>query len=300
MPDTLRQRLETMLGAPVVHSQPLSGGMTLVGRWLLELADHRRLFVKAAGNPTTIEWLRREHYVYSRLAGLPFVPQMVAWSDQDRVSVLVIEDLSHAHWPPPWSSQQVQQALETLADAHRQSGRCVLPSLVGEVTNWRCWHRIAADPRPFLAQRVCDAGWLKVSLPTLIDAENRVSLDGNDLVHGDFTSGNICVARQRGVVLIDWNRAAIGCGTLDVAVWLPKLAAEANLAPETILPGHGDWAALVSGDLAHRSSRPPPPQAPSLRDSQRRRLPHALAWACRELKLPLPVHLADRNQPLTQ
>src|SRR5436853_7675884 len=45
-----------------------------------------------------------------------YLPALLGWYDDGDSPVLVIEDLSDATWPPPWSTEGVDAVLQALAD----------------------------------------------------------------------------------------------------------------------------------------------------------------------------------------
>jgi hypothetical protein len=149
------------------------------------------------------------------------------------------------------------------------------------------WRRIRSNPEGFLSLGLCSRAWLEMAVPQLEAAESAAKLDGDDLLHGDIKSGNVCFLGDR-TILIDWNWAARGNGLLDIATWLPALCDEGGPAPEALLPAEAPLAAAVAGNLAIRAPLPAPAQFPSLRISQKRKLGHALPWACRVLRVPAP------------
>jgi hypothetical protein len=100
-------------------------------------------------------------------------------------------------------------------------------------------------------------------------------------------SDNVCLT-SRGAVLVDWNHAHRGNPHLDLACWLPSLAAECGPRPETILPEAGGLASALAGFFGSRAGMPPPPTAPRVREVQLSQLRTALPWAARELALPPP------------
>ena len=122
------------------------------------------------------------------------------------------------------------------------------------------------------------------ALPSLIEASRSAPLDGDELVHLDVRSDNLCF-RGSQAILVDWNHACVGNGDFDVAFWLPSLAAEGGPPPDEILPGAGALTAVVSGYFAAVAGLPPPAHAPTVRPLQRAQLEPALAWARRELSL---------------
>ena len=80
-----------------------------------------------------------------------------------------------------------------------------------------------------------------------------------------------------------------------MAFWLPSLHAEGGPAPEAILTGQPEIAAVVSGFFASYASKPwtesqlDEPEARRLRAMQLSQLRTALPWAAHELGLPPPA-----------
>ena len=273
--------VERITGSPVVAQRPAAaGGYTNAIRAIVQLADGRSVFVKAAGDDATLGWLRDEHAVYEAVTG-PFMPDLLGWED----GILVLEDLSAAHWPPPWSERHIDAVRHALADLHALSPPAGLPS-AGDVESLRDgWVVVASYPAPFLALGLCTATWLEHSLPTLIEAAERAPLDGDRIVHLDVRSDNLCLADGR-CKLVDWNHTARGNPDLDIALWLPSLHLEGGPEPA----GHPELAAAFAGFLACRAGLPEPPTAPphGVRPVQIAQLRVALPWAARELGLSRP------------
>jgi thiamine kinase-like enzyme len=240
----------------------------------------RRAFVKVASNPITASMLRREAQAYGVVEG-DFMPRFIGWADDAETPLLVIEDLSEATWPPPWTSARIDQVLAQIEAMH--AVRVDLPVLIEEG-----WPRLAKDPAPFLSLGIASPQWLSEALPALVEAEARCSAEGEALTHYDIRSDNICIAAS-GAKLVDWAAASRGNPALDLGFWLPSLQLEGGPAPESILPGHPEVAAAVSGYFAARAGLPLIPEAPRVRDIQRAQLTTALPWAARALGLPPPA-----------
>ena len=147
------------------------------------------------------------------------------------------------------------------------------------------WSLVADDPTPFLSLGLCPAEWLKAALPALLSAELDTPLEGDELVHLDVRSDNLCFANGR-VLLVDWNLACRANGLLDVAFWLPSLEAEGGPRPETVAPETSVFAAAISGFFAARAGLPLIEHAPFVRRVQDQQLRTALPWAIRALDLP--------------
>ena len=150
------------------------------------------------------------------------------------------------------------------------------------------WPSIAARPEPLLSLGACEPAWLERALPALAAAAARAPLAGEDLLHLDVRSDNLCFVGDT-VKLVDWNWAVRGDRRFDVAAWLPSLAAEGGPPPwEVVGPGYGEYAALLAGFWARQAPTPAPPGGSDVRELQRRLLTIALRWAARDLDLPAP------------
>jgi hypothetical protein len=132
-------------------------------------------------------------------------------------------------------------------------------------------------PEPFLSTGIRSRRWLERSLPTLAAAAASVRAEGDDVLHLDVRSDNLCF-RHGAAILVDWNWCTIGNADLDVAAWLPSLANEGGPKPWEVLPAAGDYAAFLAGVWAAVVGLPPPSTAPTVREGQRRQLEAALTW----------------------
>jgi hypothetical protein len=211
---------------------------------------------------------------------------MLGWED-DELPLLVLEDLSGAHWPPPWLPGQVEAVLGMLADV-RAMQLPDLPSVraLGELEGGT-WSTLGQDPAAFLSLGLCSEAWLDRALPLLQPHEAvgaELTPQGNEVLHLDVRSDNICFVEGR-PILIDWNWTARGNGEVDIAFWLPSLHSEGGPLPEQVLPDAPHWAAAVSGFFASRAGLPMIANAPRVREVQLSQLRSALPWAQRALGL---------------
>jgi hypothetical protein len=276
MSDRVVQRL---LGSPVAAERAVAGGYTHASRRIVTLADGRTAFVKTAVDELTLGWLRNEHRIYSSLEGA-FMPRMLGWEEP----VLVLEDLSDGHWPPPWRDGDVEAVKRALAELHAVAPLPGLPKPEEQDDLRGGWATVAADPEPFLGLELCSRAWLAGSLPALLAASARAQLDGDSILHLDVRSDNLCLRDGR-CVLVDWNYTSRGNPVLDVAWWLPSLQLEGgpDLEPSTEL---ADLAAVFAGYLACRAGLPEP--ARGVRDIQKAQLEITLPWAADSLGLSRP------------
>jgi hypothetical protein len=279
--DDARAVLASRLGARPL-AQLAGRGYTLMERWLVELPDGTRAFAKLAVDEPTAGFLRDEYRVYACLEG-DYLPRLLGWDDDGELPVLVLEDLSGAHWPPPWRSGEVELVRRALDELHGTPPPEGLPPLTPDELH--TWREVESDPAPFLSLGLCSAEWLDAALPELLDASKRCDVGGEAFLHLDVRSDNICIANGR-AVLVDWNCASVGNPLVDLAFWLPSLYMEGGPAPTEMLPDAGDLTAIVSGFFAPISGLPPPAGAPTVRPLQLAQLEVALPWAVEALGLP--------------
>jgi hypothetical protein len=285
MPPALGERVSRLLGAPVSAATRAAQGYTPAERWAVVLADGRRAFVKAAVDELTAGWLRTEERAYADIAG-PFMPQLLAWSGEE-LPLLVLEDLTEGAWPPLWTADGIAAVMATLAEVAATAPPGWLPAMTELGVDFSGWHAVADDPAPFLSLGMVTPDWLEAALPTLISAQDACPLAGDQLLHGDVRSDNICLRDGR-ALLVDWNWTCTGNPRLDLALWLPSLVNEGGPEPEAMIKDAGSEAALVSGFFAARAGLPQIPTAPRVRTVQQTQIRHALPWVCRELGLPKP------------
>ena len=253
--------------------------------WRVELVDGRRAFVKVALDDTAAEWLRQEHRVYSAVEAR-FIPELVGWHDGEQ-TLLAITDLSDAHWPPPWTSEQIDAVCAALDELHETTPPAGLPLLADEREWLNGWELVAESAEPLISTGLCSPRWLELALPTLLETGRTCPLEGEAFLHLDLRSDNLCLQGGR-AILVDWNLAHVGNPLIDVVGWLPSLKLEGGPEPWELLPDSRGFAALLAGYFASRAGLPPPPTAPRVREFQRRQAEIALPWAARELGLPPP------------
>jgi len=266
----------------VTRLSKVTGGYTPAARRIVYLEDGRTIFLKAATDEMTSDFLRAEYQIYDQVHEA-FMPEVIAYDD-DALPILLLEDLSTAHWPPPWRSAQIESALNAVAQIHALSPDVPrFLDLHGDLTEV-CWRKVERDPKPFLRQELVSEDWLDRSLSVLVEAQCSVNLNGESLLHLDLRSDNMCFRTNGDVILIDWNYACLGNPDVDLGFWLPSLKAEGGPEPGEIMKGAGGIAALVCGYFASRAGLPPIPYAP-VRELQKQQAEAALPWVANELGL---------------
>lgn len=283
----LLQRAERLVGRPAVSWRKTTGGYTPAERWVITFDDGSSVFAKLATTDLTATWLRNEHAFYSAVGEQPWLPRLLGFDDGP-LPLLLLEDLSAAHWPPPWTLEYVRSVISTLETIGSVRPPLPLPALTAmpdhQPSFAEGWSAVAAEPGPFLALGLCSAQWLESALPALL-ASQSVSLEGESLLHNDLRSDNLCFLGER-TILIDWNGAAVGNPLFDIAFWLPSLQFEGGPQPEAAYPAAAPFAGIVSGFFAARAGLPDILDAPFVRRVQREQLSTALPWAARVFGLP--------------
>jgi Ser/Thr protein kinase RdoA (MazF antagonist) len=284
-----KAEVASAVGAEPTGWQPVvgSGYGSNTARWRVDLDDGPAVFLKFALDDLAAEWLRDEHRVYASVSA-DFVPRLAGWHDDGGRTLLVVEDLSGAYWPPPWTQPQIDAVLETLDRLHATPPLPGLPRLAHQHDRWDGWNLVAADSGPLVSTGLCSPDWLEAALPALQRASADCRLDGDAFLHFDVRSDNLCL-RDGHVLLVDWNLACVGNPQADLVAWLPSLHLEGGPEPWEVFPDTGGLAAFISGYYASRAGLPTPVTAPRVREFQRRQAEVALPWAARELGLTLPL-----------
>jgi hypothetical protein len=288
--DELTPRIARLLGARPTRWQrraapwqPLDAVSGGNDRFSVDLADGRRVFVKAATSSYLAGALRREAEVYRHLPA-EVAPGFIHFEDDPVQPMLVLEDLGEADWTVHWDADRIKAVRQTLATVAATAAPPNTPSATEAFSTFGDWAAVSRSPASFLATGIRSPEWLDRNSSTLDGAAKAAQIEGDALLHLDVRSDNLCF-RNGAAILVDWNWTCTGREELDVAGWLPSLAAEGGPRPWEILPSAGGYAALLAGVWAAVVGLPPPPTAPTVRDLQRRQLEVALAWAERELDL---------------
>ena len=206
------ERIRLATGRRPVALEPASGhGAPSNRRWIARFADDSSAFAKIAAFDYTADWLRLEHTNYLALEGHAYLPRVLGWHDDGAEPALVIEDLSGARWPPPWSSASIDAVKAALDEIHATPP----PERIDEIFERRIWDiregwgPMREAPAGALALGLFDADWLAAHIDELEAAADDAVLTGDTLLHCDVRSDNLCMVEDR-VVLVDWNWASPG------------------------------------------------------------------------------------------
>jgi len=253
-PQYLRDLLENAMGKRSINWTVPDCGLSSALRFSVQMENNHSVFVKAATDEQTEQWLRTEHLVLS-FRERNFMPHIIGWLDQPGIRpVLIMEDLSKAYWPAShagvtWRKGDIDLLFNGLKEL--SSFKTGLP--IRELKNQRTsfWSEIADDPASFLSLQLCSEQWLNRSIGALIDAEKNVDVTGDHLVHGDVRSDNICFVDSQ-IIFVDWSHAARGNGRHDLSTLLPTLYLEGGPDPYEVIPDGGSEASLGCAVLIRR------------------------------------------------
>lgn len=230
-------------------------GLSPAERLVVHFTDGSSAFVKAAVDSQTEAELRIEREI---LCGeFTFLPRTLAWVEAGPWPLLIVEDLSGAHWPADhspvtWLPDQFDVLFETLERVAGTNPPTLLPKADSGFTPQ--WPTIEREADRFLALGLCSEAWLWSAIDALTEAEAVVPLAGESLVHGDVRSDNLCFAGTR-MVLVDWGTAQMGHRHHDLAAVLTTLPLEGGPDPFDIFPDGGSWAAYHAARNTRRAYR---------------------------------------------
>src|SRR5207247_5945938 len=167
---------------------------------------------------------------------------------------LVLDDLSHAVWPPPYPDRGAA-LLETVTQVAATPAPQGLRRRPEGRPLGTYWQRIAADPEPVLAHGLFSAAWLEKALPALDAAESLAQLAGDDFLHDDVWHANVCYT-EHGALLLDWASTTIGDRRVDLAYALLSIRSSGATPPAVDFPEEAAYAALLAGANSYQAAQP--------------------------------------------
>jgi len=291
LPTAVRSAIEQRLEGPVARAATQPGGFSPGVAARLELADGRHVFAKAVGpepNPDSPGFHRREGRIAAALPPDTPAPRFLFSVDDGDWVALVFEDVDGHEPELPWREDELRRVLDAFTELSR-----------------------ALTPAPIAAPTVVEAvgellhGWRSLEHPVdewssahleelrALEASWTAGAAGETLLHGDVRADNILITPDR-VVFVDWPHACVGADWIDLVLFLPSVAMQGGPHPWNIWESHplgrevprerlNPLLAGLAGFFAHRSTLPPQPGLPTLRDFQRAQGVEALAWLRRSL-----------------
>jgi aminoglycoside phosphotransferase (APT) family kinase protein len=296
VPESVRQAVESQLGARVNEADTQPGGFSPGVAARLRLEDERSVFVKAVGsepNADSPEFHRREAEVAAALPpGTPAPKFLFAHDDGDWVA-LVFEDVDGHEPEVPWRRDELDRVLEALTDlsAALTPPPIEAPSLAERYRElFQGWRLLETEPPKGLDH------WASGRLDALakLEAQWEEASAGGTLLHADIRADNILLTDDR-VVFVDWPHVCLGAPWVDLLAFLPSVAMQAGPKPWELFDDHpvahgaakenvDAVLAALAGFFVQRSLLPPPPGLPTLREFQRAQGAESLAWLRRRVE----------------
>lgn len=287
IPPEVRAQIDDVAGAAVVSATNLPGGFSPGPAARCDLADGRRVFVKAGGtelNPHTPGMHRHEAEVLAALPDDHPSPTLIGVADDGDWIALVIEWVDGRMPVPPIDEADTERML-ALVDRMAVAGDGLHPPGVLQFAERNSdlfghWPRLLEDHADTLEQL---DGWSRDHLDLLIelDAQAAEASVGNHLLHVDTRTDNV-LFNDLGPdhdVVVDWPGASIGAPWIDLVGLLPALHLDGGPSPAEVFGSHAlgraadpDAVTAVlagfTGYLTRQALLAPPPGLPTVRAFQ--------------------------------
>lgn len=300
LPDSVRGRIVDLAGADVAHAHSTSTGFSPGFAGLLDLADGRRVFVKATGaaeHPWSIDLARAEIAANAALPTSAPAPRLL-WSDDGDWALAAFELIDGETPALPWRTEDLESVLAAMTDlAHITPERGHSLPTFAEATSGLIgmWAAFAARPhadRQHAAQRGGPWGaWALRHLETLVEWESTAEslMQGDSLVHGDLRADNVLIDSHRKVWMVDWPYASVGAPWWDLMFFLPSVEMQkggsaydhfrlhplgVDVPHETIRAG----VTVMTAFFLLNSWEEPPEQIPTLREFQAGQAVPCVRW----------------------
>ncbi|TDW86209.1 phosphotransferase family protein [Kribbella sp. VKM Ac-2566] len=285
LPPALHEALAVALGTQIASvSSPVSSGFTGGFAAQAQLADGRRVFIKAAEEGLhAYEAYQREAEVVPQLPKAIQAPAIITTAHVDSWFAVVSEFVEGRMPGAPWTVGDfgvVAAACEELAGVLEPSplgGLSRFADLVGDDVD---------VPAQILAgEREMPTGlqdWLPRVLPELAELAKLApeALTGDSATHSDLRPDNILIDNVGTCWTIDWNWLALGPRWVDWVGLLPVAQHQGidtftaiTRSPLTadVPKDHLDsFVAVIAAYMMKNTEAPPPPGCtPTLREHQR-------------------------------
>jgi aminoglycoside phosphotransferase (APT) family kinase protein len=282
MPARVRAAIEGWLGTSVIAAETQPGGFSPGVAARVQIADGRRIFVKAVGpelNPDSPGIYRQEARIVAALPAMAPAPRLL-WSYDEGPEgwvALAFEDIEGWNPAQPWRSEEFDRVLDAIVALSAALTPSPIQTMSADekfARGFRGWQRLRAAPPPHL-----DA-WSTRHLPALaaLEAAAPAAVRGATLLHFDLRADNMILTPVR-VYVVDWPWACIGAAWVDLIGFAPSVAMQGGPDPEALLARHPAarsaeaaeitaTVAAIAGYFTWHALQPPPPGIPTVRAFQ--------------------------------
>jgi hypothetical protein len=297
LPGELRAAIAARLGAPVTWAATAGGGFTRGFAAVLDTADGRRVFVKAASlndQRHLTDWYAREVAVTAALPP-PIRAARPQWTMTAAGHYVICLDAIEGRMPGlPWRPTDLDATLaswavaaEALREPPAELVAVGLPTLSGLIRSDLSWWREIAAGRepmppvpPWVEKQLDDLVALEAALPGYVQSTAAT--------HCDLRLDNVLIDPGGAAWLCDWTWVCFGPAWFDtasllVSAYASGLDADALFATHPTArdaPADGLDAALtaLAGYLLTRAEAGPTGASPQILTHQRWTGETALAW----------------------
>lgn len=295
LPAFVRERVSRLVGGAVARFEPVAGGFAVgavVGR--VYGGDGCILFLKAVpvAHPAAPDYRAEANLLQALPAPLPFA-RLQAVIEEHGWVLLLLDALDGEVPEEPWTASDLHGALAALD----LTGRLLTPSPVQDVPTvadrmrGRCqtWRGLQTQGAagPLRLQDV--TAWERAQLDRL--AAHEAGWDelvlGHTLLHFDLRHDNCIVLRTGQVAFVDWGRACLGPGWIDLVCLLllsdtgatdPWKVFDAQPHRTTADPAAVDAFLVALASYWRTAAAAPVPGAPHLQARRAVSRDAALAW----------------------
>ncbi|TDN42601.1 hypothetical protein EDF64_11178 [Curtobacterium flaccumfaciens] len=299
VPNTLRRRVEGVLGGEVVEAVSQAEGYSPGSADRVVVAGGGRAFVKTVSqsrNAGAFGLHGQEAHVMALLPPSVRAPRLLATLedtvDGDDWIALVLADVDGRHPGETRDGADVAAVLDALDTLPVATGALAArPRLTNDLAGeFGAWDRMLAIGLPATIPRHVAAEAQRLARTARGSA---ALVDGEHLTHVDCRADNLLVDAVGQVWLLDWPWAAVGAHWFDPLTYLLDVLVRGEATDvEEHLAVHPVFAGLdattvdavlagLAGTFFEKAARPAIPNMPTLRDFQRREGLAAAEWLLR-------------------
>jgi hypothetical protein len=274
LPPSVRRLVEDRFGTQVVEARSAGAGYTPGLASVLEGADGRRLFLKAASTkaqrPFASAYAREARRLRALPSGLP-VPGLLWSHEDDEWVVLGLRYVEGTNPTRPWDPAELDRCLATLqvlAEALTPPPMRLSTFADDFAELAGCWDHV----------RSTAPGWPHLEEAAALARDALRVTGGDTLVHTDVRDDNFVLPASGPAHLCDWNFPVVGAAWIDTVCLLftafadgadaDRLLGEQPMTRDVPPDDVDSMLALLCGYFLKMRDQPAPYSSPYLRRHQ--------------------------------